>query len=135
MSLNLLSPQVHKQLVHMPLNLLSPQVHKMASALDRMEWQRTSQHRKKKTASRHIPRRTLDGVTGRLRDLADGVAVPRSDGVFNRGQAVPAPSIIKGRPWNTMRVSTSRWKVQACAWWMPPVGLCAKPRLRANRRP
>ena len=38
----------------------------------------------------------LDGVTGRLRDLADGVAVPRSDGVFNRGQAVPAPSIIKG---------------------------------------
>ena len=38
----------------------------------------------------------LDGVTGRLRDLADGVAVPQSDGVFNRGQAVPAPSIIKG---------------------------------------
>jgi len=38
----------------------------------------------------------VDGVTGRLRDLADGVAVPQSDGVFNRGQAVPAPSIIKG---------------------------------------
>ncbi len=38
----------------------------------------------------------LDGVTGRPRDLADEVAVPQSDGVFNRGQAVPAPSIIKG---------------------------------------
>src|SRR6476469_2271598 len=46
--------------------------------------------------ARRIVATALDGVTGRLRDLAYGVAVPRSDGVFNRGQAVPAPSIIKG---------------------------------------
>jgi transposase len=38
----------------------------------------------------------LDGVTGRPRDLAGEVAVPQSDGVFNRRRAVPAPSIIKG---------------------------------------
>jgi transposase len=39
---------------------------------------------------------TLDGVTGRPRDLAGDVAVPQSDGVLKRRQAVPAPSIIKG---------------------------------------
>jgi len=40
--------------------------------------------------------RALDGVTGRPRDLADGVAVPQSDGVFNRRQVRPAPNIIEG---------------------------------------
>src|SRR6478735_6680663 len=44
----------------------------------------------------HALIRALDGVTGRPRNLAGDVAVPQSDGVFNRKQAVPAPSIIKG---------------------------------------
>jgi hypothetical protein len=38
----------------------------------------------------------LDGVTGRPQDLAVKVAVPQSDGVFNRRQAGPAPSIVDG---------------------------------------
>jgi hypothetical protein len=38
----------------------------------------------------------IDGVTGRPQDLAVKVAVPQSDGVFNRSQACPAPSIIEG---------------------------------------
>jgi transposase len=38
----------------------------------------------------------LDGVTGRPQDLAVNVAVPQSDGVFNRRQAGPAPSIVEG---------------------------------------
>jgi transposase len=38
----------------------------------------------------------LDGVTGGRQTLANKVAVPESDGVFNRGKAVPAPSIIEG---------------------------------------
>ena len=40
--------------------------------------------------------RELDGVTGGRHALAVNVAVPQSDGVFNRSQAVPAPSIIEG---------------------------------------
>jgi hypothetical protein len=40
---------------------------------------------------------TLDGVTGGRQTLAVKVAVPQSDGVFNRSQAlVSAPSIIEG---------------------------------------
>jgi len=38
----------------------------------------------------------VDGVTGRPWNLADGVAVPQSDGVLKRRQAVLAPSIIRG---------------------------------------
>src|SRR6201989_1656321 len=38
----------------------------------------------------------VDGVTGRPRNLADGVAVPQSDGVLKLRKPVPAPSIIKG---------------------------------------
>jgi hypothetical protein len=38
----------------------------------------------------------LDGVTGRLPELASEVAVPQSDGVIDRSQGVPAPSIIEG---------------------------------------
>ena len=38
----------------------------------------------------------LDGVTGGRHALAVNVAVPQSDGVFNRSQAGPAPSIIEG---------------------------------------
>ena len=40
--------------------------------------------------------RRLDGVTGRLPELARRVAVPQSDGVINRSQGFPAPSIIEG---------------------------------------
>src|SRR6476660_7307428 len=39
---------------------------------------------------------SIDGVTGRPWNLADGVAVPQSDGVLKRRQAVLAPSIIRG---------------------------------------
>jgi hypothetical protein len=38
----------------------------------------------------------LDGVTGRLPGLASRVAAPQIDGVINRSQGVPAPSIIEG---------------------------------------
>jgi len=38
----------------------------------------------------------LDGVTGRLPELVSKVAVPQSDGVINRSQGIPAPSIIEG---------------------------------------
>ena len=38
----------------------------------------------------------LDGVTGRLPELARKVAVPQSDGVINWSQGFPAPSIIEG---------------------------------------
>jgi transposase len=46
--------------------------------------------------ARPNPAPELDGVTGGRHALAVNVAVPQSDGVFNRSQAVPAPSIIEG---------------------------------------
>jgi transposase len=45
---------------------------------------------------RVAPRPKLDGVTGGRQALAVNVAAPQSDGVFNRSQAMPAPSIIEG---------------------------------------
>jgi transposase len=38
----------------------------------------------------------IDGVTGGRQALAVNVAAPQSDGVFNRSQAMRAPSIIEG---------------------------------------
>ena len=48
-----------------------------------------------KVALTKLPRE-LDGVTGRLPGLASRVAAPQIDGVINRSQGVPAPSIIEG---------------------------------------
>src|SRR3981189_15901 len=45
------------------------------------------------------------------------VAVPQDDGDGKRSQAGPAPSIIGGRPWSTMLVSTCHWKAPAYALW------------------
>ena len=42
-------------------------------------------------------------------DVAARVVVPQTDGVMNGVGSEPAPSIIEGRPWNTMLVSTSHW--------------------------
>jgi len=36
----------------------------------------------------------------------------------------PAPSIIEGRPWSTMRGLTCRWTARACVWWMRRSGSC-----------
>src|SRR4051812_8796362 len=41
-------------------------------------------------------RTVMRWVTGRLRNLASGAAVPQSDGALSRRQATPAPSIIEG---------------------------------------
>src|SRR6267378_957308 len=73
---------------------------------------------------RRTPQRLLDGVTGRRPTVVVAVAVPQDDEVGKRSQAGPAPSIIGGRPWSTMPVSTCHWKAPAYA---------LSTQLRANR--
>src|SRR4029077_5091710 len=52
-----------------------------------------------------------------------------------RSQAGPAPSIMEGRPWNTMPVSTCHWKAPAYALWTQQGESCARPRWPASQRP
>src|SRR4029077_4612928 len=77
----------------------------------------------------------LDGVTGRRPTVVVAVAVPQDDGVGIRSQAGPAPSIMEGRPWSTMRVSTCHWKAPAYALWTQQGESCARPRWPAGQTP
>src|SRR6267378_2415406 len=76
-----------------------------------------------------------DGVTGRRPTVVVAVAVPQDDEVWKRSQAGPAPSIIGGRPWSTMPVSTCHWKAPAYALWTQQGESCARPRWPASQRP
>src|SRR5438105_11892929 len=95
------------------------------------------------SAARGYPRsyppplaQNVDGVTGRRRcskplarygawwwrarwrlavGFARQVVVPQTDGVESTESDVSAPSIIEGRPWTIMQVSTCHWNTRACA--------------------
>src|ERR1700730_247958 len=96
--------------------------------------QRTAIRRCRRNVQMSVPSQ-LDGVTGRRPTVVVAVVVPQDDEVGKRSQAGPAPSIIGGRPWSTMLVSTCHWKAPAYALWTQQGESCARPRWPASQRP